>query len=315
MSTYDRILKGGFMETDRLRYIGKKEDEGRKIISILTNEFTMSARMIRGLKTSKSLFLNGNEAKTIDRIKENDEIVCLLNRQPIKTNVIASKVDFSTLYEDDALLVCFKPPDLVSHPVRTYLTNTLLNGVAYKMHEDKKEYGLHLVSRLDKDTSGIVIIAKNPYIQEQLKLQHEKGIFIKKYLGITKGIPKEKTSTIYAPIARKDSSIIERVIDENGLMSITEYRLLETYGDYGLVEFIPKTGRTHQIRVHSLHMGFPLLGDTLYGNDNSQIIGRQALHAYKVSFIHPLLKKDMEILAPLPKDMEDAISKLKAIDL
>ena len=167
---------------------------------------------------------------------------------------------------------------------------------------------IRIVNRLDRDTSGIVIFAKNEYIQECLISQMKDNIFLKEYIGILIGILDKKNGIIDAPIARKQGSIIERCIDENGQNAITHYTVDKELKDLSVVHFILKTGRTHQIRVHSLHIGHPLLGDTLYG-ECSESINRQALHAYKVTFIHPITKEKMIIEAELPNDMKNIIKK------
>ena len=155
---------------------------------------------------------------------------------------------------------------------------------------------------MDKDTSGIVIFAKCEYIQEELIKQMKDNILKKEYLGIVQGILTTKTGTINVPIARKENSIIERCIDSNGDLSITHYKVLKEINDYSLVHFILETGRTHQIRVHTRYIGHPILGDTLYGIESS-LINRQALHSYKIKFIHPITKEKCVFIAKIPEDI------------
>jgi len=174
------------------------------------------------------------------------------------------------------------------------------------------KYGLHrkirIVTRLDKDTSGVVVVAKCDYIQDMLTMQMQNNTFKKEYIGILDGIVEPKSGTIDAPIARKDGSIIERCISENGQKSITHYKVTVTKENMSILHFILETGRTHQIRVHSKYIGHPIVGDTLYGIPSS-LISRQALHAYKINFIHPITKKKVEFIADLPKDMSALIEK------
>lgn len=162
------------------------------------------------------------------------------------------------------------------------------------------------VNRLDLNTSGIIIFAKCEYIQEALSKQMKDNIFKKEYLCIVNGtFPDDKKSgVINLPIERKQGSIIERCISKNGQPSITHYEVLKQYKDknYSVVKCLLETGRTHQIRVHMSAISHPLLGDTLYGT-SSDLINRQALHSYKVSFIHPIFKKELNLLADIPKDM------------
>ena len=158
------------------------------------------------------------------------------------------------------------------------------------------------VNRLDKDTSGAVIFAKNEYIQECLSRQMKNNIFKKEYIAFLDGKVENKTATINAPIARENDSIIKRCVRDDGDFAISHYEVLKYYTQFTLVKFLIETGRTHQIRVHSNYIGHPVLGDTLYGKASS-LISRQALHSYKVSFIHPITKKTLEIIAPLFEDM------------
>jgi len=163
------------------------------------------------------------------------------------------------------------------------------------------------VNRLDRDTTGIVLFAKNEYIQECLIKQMNSKTFYKEYLAILDGILENSKGTINAPIARKDGSIIERCIDKNGTKSISHYEVIDTKNNFSLVKFILETGRTHQIRLHSKHIGHPIIGDTLYGNE-SKLISRQALHCHKISFVHPISKNKIELLTPMPEDMKKAIN-------
>ena len=158
------------------------------------------------------------------------------------------------------------------------------------------------INRLDRDTTGIVIFAKNEYIQECLVKQMKQGIFYKEYIAILEGVLDKNKDIIAAPIARKDRSIIERCIDKNGAKAISHYEVISSKDNLSLVKFVLETGRTHQIRVHSKYIGHAILGDTLYGSETN-LISRQALHAHKTSFIHPITKNKIEIIAPMPQDM------------
>lgn len=165
------------------------------------------------------------------------------------------------------------------------------------------------VNRLDRDTTGIVIFAKNEYIQECLIKQMQDGTFKKEYLAILDGILEIKKGTIDAPISRKDGSIIERKIDiENGINAISHYEVIkENKGkNLSLVRFILETGRTHQIRLHSKYIGHPIIGDTLYGTA-SKLISRQALHSYKVELIHPITKKQITLVSEIPNDFNKIV--------
>ncbi|MCL2383389.1 MAG: RluA family pseudouridine synthase [Oscillospiraceae bacterium] len=158
------------------------------------------------------------------------------------------------------------------------------------------------VNRLDRDTSGVVVFAKSEYIHACLAKQMKSGLFRKEYTAVLNGILESDKGTIDAPIARKEGSIIQRCVSESGQPSITHFEVLKRLTDSSLVQFTLETGRTHQIRVHSSHIGHPIIGDTLYGF-SSNLISRQALHSHKISFIHPITKKHIEHAASLPDDI------------
>ena len=160
---------------------------------------------------------------------------------------------------------------------------------------------------MDKDTSGLVIFAKNEYIQECLVKQMQNNTFYKEYVALLCGNLENASGKVEAPITRKDNSIIERCINSNGDYALTYYELIKNYHDFCLVKFVLKTGRTHQIRLHSQYIGHPILGDTLYGS-SSNLINRQALHCIKLSFMHPITKKELKLEAPIPLDMQSLIN-------
>lgn len=184
-----------------------------------------------------------------------------------------------------------------------YYENSLSNGIKYYFKEIGLKKKIRPVNRLDKDTSGLVVFAKNEYVQECLVRQMQTKDFKKEYIALSDGILEQKQGTINVPIARKENSIMERCICPNGETAITHYLVLKEYGNYCEVQFLLETGRTHQIRVHSSHIGHPILGDTLYGKA-SELIARQALHAYKIQFIHPITKRAVCFTAPVPDDIK-----------
>ena len=174
-------------------------------------------------------------------------------------------------------------------------------GVKYYLNNNKK---IRPINRLDRDTSGIVLFAKNEYIQE-LMINNTK--IKKEYIAITDGILKEKSGTIDLPIARKPGSIMERQVSEEGQTAITHYEVIRQIQDrFTLVKLELGTGRTHQIRVHLSHIGAPILGDTLYSKE-TDLISRQALHAHKITFTHPITQNTVEIIAPIPNDISNVI--------
>ena len=292
----------------KLTYNVQNNSHYQSIKQILKQEFHISNRLITKLKDGEHIFLNGKPEYVTKTVNSNDILEIDLSFEEDNNNIIPTKMKLDILYEDDALLVVNKPPYLPVHPSMNHFEDSLSNGVKFYFDSIGLKLKIRPVNRLDKDTSGIVIFAKNEYIQEQLINQMQNHIFEKKYLALLEGtLEKNKTGTINAPIIRKENSIIERCISLNGQTSITHYTVLEQYYNmFCLVEFILETGRTHQIRVHSKYIGHPILGDSLYGN-NSNLIKRQALHAYYVHFIHPITHEKLVFTSKLPNDIENLL--------
>ena len=176
-------------------------------------------------------------------------------------------------------------------------------GVKYYFETTNLKRKIRPVNRLDKDTSGIVIFAKNEYIQEALIRQMKSNHFKKEYIAFLDGIVEETIGTIEAPILRKEGSIIEREISKKGNMAISHFEVLKRYDDYTKVKYTLETGRTHQLRVHSKFIGHPILGDSLYGKPSIKI-NRQALHSYKIECVHPVSSKKFNFTADLPNDFK-----------
>ena len=290
----------------KLEYKVEKDCKYTNIKQILKEEFYISDRLIIKLKKENHIYLNNNTISLYNQFKPGDILTIDLNFEEESENIIPTKMNLDILYEDNALLIVNKPSGTPVHPSMMHFENSLSNGVKYYFKQKNIKRKIRPVNRLDKNTSGIVTFAKNQYIQECLSKQMQLGLFNKEYIAILEGNLGNDSGTINAPIARKENSIIEREVSEKGATSITHYKLIKNYDNYCLVNFILETGRTHQIRVHSKYIGHPILGDTLYGN-SSNLINRQALHAYKIEFIHPINNKKLQIIAALPDDIKKLI--------
>ena len=290
-----------------LKYVVNDLSMYKTIRQVLKIEFNMSNRLIAKLKINNCILLNGKESYLDKFLSCNDVISCNLDFVETSDNIVPTQMDLNIIYEDDAFLVVNKAPNTAVHPSILHYENSLANGIKYYFDSIGLNKKIRPVNRLDKDTSGLVIFAKNEYVQECLVKQMQNHTFYKEYIALLCGNLKNSAGKIEAPISRKENSIIERCINPNGAYALTYYELIKNYSNFCLVKFILKTGRTHQIRVHCKYIGHSILGDTLYGS-SSNLIGRQALHCSKLSFIHPITKKELELEAPIPLDMQSLIN-------
>lgn len=284
----------------RLAYVNSSKYSNVK--EVLKAEFSMSDRLLLKLKKLDKIYLNGNVTSVNHPVLENDLIECYLDYEEDNSNIVPTEMPLNIIYEDEAYIVVSKNAGIPVHPSMDHYTDSLSNGIAFYFNQIGLKKKIRPVNRLDKDTSGIVIFAKNEYIQECLVRQMKSKEFIKKYIAVVNGNLDNLEGTINAPIARKEGSIIERCVSETGDIAITHYKVLKRKTDFDIVECILETGRTHQIRVHFAYLGHSLLSDTLYGTSSS-LINRQALHAYKVEFTHPLSKKKVKYIATVPEDL------------
>ena len=284
----------------KLAYINSSKYSNVK--EVLKAEFSMSDRLLLKLKKLDKIYLNGNVTSVNHLVLENDLIECYLDYEEDNSNIVPTEMPLNIIYEDEAYIVVNKPAGIPVHPSMDHYTDSLSNGIAFYFNQIGLKKKIRPVNRLDKDTSGIVIFAKNEYIQECLVRQMKSKEFIKRYIAVVNGNLDNLEGTINAPIARKEGSIIERCVSETGDIAITHYKVLKRKTDFDIVECILETGRTHQIRVHFAYLGHSLLSDTLYGTSSS-LINRQALHAYEVEFTHPLSKKKVKYIANIPEDL------------
>jgi len=290
----------------RLEYVVNNLTKYENVKQVLKEEFLMSDRLIIKLKNSKQIYLNNKYTIINQELKIGDTISVDLDFEETCDNIVPTKMNLDILYEDDALLIVNKPPFMPVHPSMNHYEDSLSNGIKYYFNSIGLKRKIRPVNRLDKNTSGIVIFAKNEYIQECLVKQMNTDDFKKIYLALVDGIIDKKEQVVDVPIARKRDSIIERCVDFSGDKAVTVIELIKNFMDYSLIQCTLKTGRTHQIRVHTSYIGTPILGDDLYGKKTDKI-ARQALHAYKINFVHPITKKRIEIQTDLPVDIKKLI--------
>ena len=283
----------------KLEYI-IKNDNYKNINQILSEEFKISTRLKNKLIKKEKIYLNGCNTDTRKNVKIGDIITIDFNYDEDNSNIIPKEIPLDIVYEDEWMLIINKPAGIAIHPSILHFDNSLSNGIRFYFDKKGLKKKIRPVNRLDIDTSGLVIFAKCEYIQECLIYQMKNNTFKKQYLCLASGIFDKKEGTINLPIARKEGSIIERCIDKNkGKEAITHYKVLKEFKTYSLVLCTLETGRTHQIRLHMSAIKHPILGDTLYGKA-SELISRQALHSYKIEFIHPITKNKIVGTVPMP---------------
>lgn len=285
----------------KLEYIIKNNK--LNINQILQNELNISSRLLYKLIKNNNLLLNDNICDTRNFANIGDKLEINFNYEEDNSNIIPTKVNLDIIYEDEWLLIINKPAGIAIHPSILHYSDSLCNGIRFYFDSIGLKKKIRPVNRLDLNTSGLVIFAKCEYIQECLISQMKNNQFKKEYLAICNGFLDKKSGTINLPIARKENSIIERCVSESGQPSITHYEVLKEFNNYSFIKCTLETGRTHQIRVHMSAIGHPLIGDSLYGSI-SDFIDRQALHCYRLCFLHPVNKKLMDFCGGIPLDFK-----------
>lgn len=271
-------------------------------------DYNISSRLFKKLKRNKSIFLNGGHVNSNDNCKSGD-IISIVMEDEIN-NITPESIPLDILYEDNDLLIINKEPNMVVHPTKSHQSGTIANGISYYYKENNIKKKVRLVNRLDIDTSGILIAAKNSFCQQQLAIQFNNNIVEKKYITIVEGVVKTDSDIIDLPIEREENRSIKKKVSEDGKRAVTLYNVIERYTNATLLEVQIYTGRSHQIRVHFNYIGHSVIGDALY-NKPSNYIERQALHASYIKFVHPRTQRHMEFSAPIPKDMEELKRILK----
>jgi len=298
----------------------EEEEEGLRLDQFLSRMMTAQSRsFLQKLIKQGSVLVNGSTRKSSYEVRLNDNIFVDMP-EPVKLDILSEDIPLNILYEDSNLLVIDKPPGLVVHPAVGHFEHTLVNALLYHCGKDLSGIGGVLrpgiVHRLDKDTSGCIIVAKDDTTHNNLSKQFQDRIIYKEYRAIVSGRLKElngKIETIIGrhPVDRKKMA----VRTDTGKEALSEYEVVERFEKATLLSIKIGTGRTHQIRVHMAHIGHPVLGDEEYGKKRSRLEGieikRQMLHSFKIGFNHPIKNQWMEFVAPLPSDMQELLKFIK----
>lgn len=278
---------------------------------ILTGSMGVSRRMIQKLTRAKGLRHNRRPAWLSAKVRVGDVVAARLAAAE-SAGLEPVRMDLAVVHEDAEVLVVDKPPFLLVHPTSPDQDRTLAHGVAWHLRQAGVHAAVHPVHRIDRDTSGLVLFARTSHAHHRLDVQLRAGEIEREYLALVDGVLADDTGVIDAPIDRDPRNPSLRTVRPGGEPALTRYAVVERYPAATLVRLHLETGRTHQIRVHMKHVGHPVLGDRQYGRRGVDTIKRQALHAARLAFVHPSSGERIELTAPLPPDMTDAVARLNA---
>ena len=276
---------------------------------VLLDKLNFSVRSLSKMKREQSVLVNGEFKKPSANVKKGDLIEVKIDED--MANFEAQDLNLDIIYDDFDIIMVNKPPFMVVHPTKSHYNNTIANGVTDYIIKNDEKVKVRFVNRLDMNTSGLVIVAKNAYAHHTLSQDMSNNKVEKTYITVVHGIVTNDNGTINQPIYRPTEDSIKRVVDDRGQESITHYKVIERLKDATVLQVKLETGRTHQIRVHMNYIGHGIIGDELYGYVNEELINRQALHAYKLDFEQPRTKERLSFEAELPKDIKNLIEKLR----
>lgn len=296
-------------ENQRYNVISYTNEEEMTLKEVLLDKLNFSVRSLSKMKREKSVLVNGVYKKPSIKVYCGDLIEVKIEEEKAKFE--PQDLNLQIIYDDFDIIMVNKPPFMVVHPTKSHYNKTIANGISYYIDSNKENVKIRFVNRLDMNTSGLVIVAKNAYAHHTLSIAMSENKVKKTYITVVDGIIEEDEGTINEPIYRQTEDSIKRVIDERGQASVTHYKVIERLKNATVLEVSLETGRTHQIRVHMAHIGHGIIGDELYGCVDEKLIDRQALHAYELEFEQPRTKEKLKFKADIPKDMKELISKLR----
>lgn len=297
-------------------YIVSQEEKGKRLDTYIPSVDTDITRTsAQRLIEDGNILVNGKNAKVSYKIQENDKISVEIP-EPKQIELKAQNIPIEIIYEDSDIIVVNKPKGMVVHPANGNPDGTLVNAIMAICKDSLSGIGGEIrpgiVHRIDKDTSGLLIVAKNDNAHVKMSEQIKNHEVKKTYIALVRGVFKENEATIDMPIGRSTSDRKKMAVNKNGKNAITHIKVLKRFDKYTLLKVNIETGRTHQIRVHLSHIGYPIVGDYTYSNGKNEfdVVG-QCLHAQKLEFKHPITQKDMCLEAELPQYFKDILDKLK----
>ena len=296
-------------------YIVKYEEQGKRLDVYVTNQISDITRTSAQRQIEQgNILVNGKKQKASYKVIEGD-VISLEKVEPREIELKAQDIPVDIIYEDNDIIVVNKPKGMVVHPANGNPDGTLVNAIMAICKGSLSGIGGEIrpgiVHRLDKDTSGLLIVAKNDLAHVNMSEEIKRHEVKKTYIALVRGVVKENEATIDMPIGRSNSDRKKMTVTKNGKNAVTHIKVLKRYDKYTLLEITIQTGRTHQIRVHLAHIGYPVIGDYIYSNGKNEfgVVG-QCLHAKSLEFKHPITGKEMKLEAPLPKYFEDILKEL-----
>ena len=283
--------------------------EGLRVEQFLRRKGYSAQNLSTIKRMPESILVNGVHYYMKQTLKAGDRLLVRIQETESSRNIPPVCAPLSIVYEDEDLIVVNKPAGMPIHPSLNNYTNSLANALAWYYQQQGKPFIFRCCNRLDRDTSGLTVVAKHLVSGNILSTMTKKKEVRREYLAVVRGHNAPESGTISAPLTRKEGTIIERVVDfDRGEPAVTHYHLIQEANGHSLVSLQLETGRTHQIRIHLKHLGFPLVGDYLY-NPDMEYISRQALHSFRLSFPHPITGEVMDFTAPLPEDMRNILTE------
>ncbi len=275
------------------------EMHGHRIEYILEKKLEISSSLIKRLKrTDGGIILNGTKTTVVTKVSEGDTLVVNIKGRETE-KILPSDIPIDIIFEDDDILVVNKSGSMPVHPSGKHKTDTLANAV---MHHIGSREVVHIITRLDRETSGVVLVAKNPRAAAVLTKDMKNGKFKKEYVAILNGVPEKDEGRICASIRKEEQKGIKRCVSNDGKEALTVYELVKNTEKLSLVRLFPITGRTHQLRVHMSHIGHPIYGDAMYGA--TQMGERTRLHCHNIIFPHPTTGEEVSFSAVIPEDFD-----------
>lgn len=290
-----------------IEYQIEESADGLRIQQFLRRRGYSGQNLTEIKRMPKSILVNGEHYYMRQKLHTGDQLKVCIQETDCSEKIPPVEIPLDIVYEDEDIIVINKPAGMPIHPSLNHYTNSMANALAWYYQEQNKPFIFRCCNRLDRDTSGLTVVAKHLVSGNILSAMVYRREIHREYLAIVRGQVTPESGTINAPLARKPGTIIERTVDwEHGETAITHYRVVEEKNGHSLVSLKLETGRTHQIRIHMKHLGYPLIGDYLY-NPDMEYITRQALHSHRLCFPHPITGKMLEFTAPLPNDMQNVL--------